>query len=362
MRNRRNSDEEDHGSQPISQSGTSRFVLKAEESAQQKKQKDESSRLAIAPGNAEDEERPSWREGSDEPEDSKPALTLAPGCDAEFASEVARDNASADGTTTVSQMDGTVVAEKVDASDEDVRRRIKEEKLAEMQDRIEQEYERRRKEREAAEVQVVPSTNKKILIWASVGFVVAVIAVVVAITVGGNSNEPSQPVPSPQPSLSPSMSLQPSLSYRPSSEPSKTPSFEPSMVPTTVEFNTLRSALQGYFNDTTFPVSDAQKEALSWLENEDGLSASLQSDPDQLLDRFLAVVIYFATRGSTWIESANWLSDTPTCDWEGLTCDVNGRIESMELGMRLIFLPYFVVSVVSHVAVHVSNYDASRKR
>ena len=48
-------------------------------------------------------------------------------------------------------------------------------------------------------------------------------------------------------------------------------------------------------------------------------------------DREPLVALYNATDGGNWNESANWLSDAPLGEWEGVTTDGDGRVTKLEL-------------------------------
>ena len=54
-------------------------------------------------------------------------------------------------------------------------------------------------------------------------------------------------------------------------------------------------------------------------------------------DREALVALYNAMDGGNWNESANWLSDAPLGEWEGVTTDGDGRVIRLYLsGYRLI--------------------------
>ncbi len=48
-------------------------------------------------------------------------------------------------------------------------------------------------------------------------------------------------------------------------------------------------------------------------------------------DREALVALYNATDGGNWNESANWLSDAPLGEWEGVTTDGDGRVTQLDL-------------------------------
>ena len=48
-------------------------------------------------------------------------------------------------------------------------------------------------------------------------------------------------------------------------------------------------------------------------------------------DREALVALYNATGGENWDKSANWLSDAPLGEWEGVTTDFDGRVTELSL-------------------------------
>ena len=48
-------------------------------------------------------------------------------------------------------------------------------------------------------------------------------------------------------------------------------------------------------------------------------------------DREALVALYNATDGENWDRSANWLSDAPLGEWEGVTTDDDGRVTRLQL-------------------------------
>jgi len=49
------------------------------------------------------------------------------------------------------------------------------------------------------------------------------------------------------------------------------------------------------------------------------------NSPRKILERF-----YYATNGDDWAEKSNWMSADNICDWEGVYCNVQGDIESLD--------------------------------
>ena len=54
----------------------------------------------------------------------------------------------------------------------------------------------------------------------------------------------------------------------------------------------MTSVLASFFNDT-FPSSDLQQQALSWLVDDDSYYTSvMEAEPDELMERFVMVLFY----------------------------------------------------------------------
>lgn len=60
-------------------------------------------------------------------------------------------------------------------------------------------------------------------------------------------------------------------------------------------------------------------------------TASLTVEPTAVFAKRVLTSFFYATVGSNWARSDNWLSDMPLQDWYGLTVDDNGRITSLQL-------------------------------
>jgi len=72
---------------------------------------------------------------------------------------------------------------------------------------------------------------------------------------------------------------------------------------------------------TPFPNSVLQEEALNWLVYED--MAKIPEGPVetyQLLQRYISAVLYFGTDGPNWFNNSMWLSFTSVCEWDGISC------------------------------------------
>lgn len=64
-------------------------------------------------------------------------------------------------------------------------------------------------------------------------------------------------------------------------------------------------------------VSSPLLNALSWVVLYDK-----DNTQEWLTARFVMAVVYFANGGTAWTSSANWLTDQPVCEWEGVICRI----------------------------------------
>jgi hypothetical protein len=60
------------------------------------------------------------------------------------------------------------------------------------------------------------------------------------------------------------------------------------------------------------------------------------TDSTILLERYIAVLFYFATQGDGWTDQTGWLSENPLCSWYGLECTDEGFLRGMDLGTCLL--------------------------
>ena len=139
--------------------------------------------------------------------------------------------------------------------------------------------------------------------------------------------------PSSQPSTGPSYSQSGSPSASASASPSESPSLS------------RRTRLSNLFVSYNVSIEDLetlsspQYFALDWMADED--STDLQDDlsDDELVERFVLVVIYYATGGATWGNNrTNFLNSTrSTCSWKddgsgrGVGCNDEGSVAILVL-------------------------------
>jgi hypothetical protein len=135
------------------------------------------------------------------------------------------------------------------------------------------------------------------------------------------------------PTISPTLSPPEGSAFRPSIMPFPVavmvPTSSPQPVvtssPSSIRYYEMRQALLTISNeDDLDDESSPQYQAMEWLVNSDGL----QLDPVPsygLYQRYIAVVLYFATEGELWKQQFRFLTNTSICSWNtddgrGLFC------------------------------------------
>ena len=72
--------------------------------------------------------------------------------------------------------------------------------------------------------------------------------------------------------------------------------------------------------------------ALVWLASEFAEArGNIFKFYEPIPSRFLLALLYFVWDGRHWSENINWLSSKSECDWHGVSCNENGKIESLSL-------------------------------
>jgi hypothetical protein len=103
----------------------------------------------------------------------------------------------------------------------------------------------------------------------------------------------------------------------------------------------------GRFIDFLIPISgaevfedegSAQYRAAEYIANVDDFTSEL-TELEELDERYAAITLYYATGGDLWNQcflgdtvcAAPWLTGG-VCDWEFVSCNVGGRVTSINLG------------------------------
>jgi hypothetical protein len=69
-------------------------------------------------------------------------------------------------------------------------------------------------------------------------------------------------------------------------------------------------------------VTDPYAAAARWLAYQDPSKAKTHLE---ILPRFVLATTYFANQGASWHANQGWLSASHVCEWEGISCDHDGR-------------------------------------
>lgn len=125
----------------------------------------------------------------------------------------------------------------------------------------------------------------------------------------------------PKSTASPTISPAPTITASPTVTPAPTP------VP---RFEYLSALLTPISPNIGWPLSD-QETAMIWMISRDPSDWSQQTDA-QLIERYIIVLIYFATEGDLWDTNFEWLSGLTVCDWYGVVCNVDGFVSDLVLG------------------------------
>jgi hypothetical protein len=128
-----------------------------------------------------------------------------------------------------------------------------------------------------------------------------------------------------------------------SSEPTQAPttftqapslSSQPTLGPT--EKLTLESFLfQTLTDDGTLTAQDTpQNLALLRLEETNpDLDPNVLADQVEITQKYALNVLYYTTEGESWVNSTDWTTASPTCDWFGIECDATDRIRVVDVNL-----------------------------
>jgi hypothetical protein len=72
-------------------------------------------------------------------------------------------------------------------------------------------------------------------------------------------------------------------------------------------------------------LSSPQYKAFDWMTNNDSIDLQSTLSEDELLERFVLVIFYFATNGENWFDQIGFLNPWTThCSWNSYTDFVIG--------------------------------------
>jgi hypothetical protein len=72
------------------------------------------------------------------------------------------------------------------------------------------------------------------------------------------------------------------------------------------------------------------------MANQDPLDWSVLTT-QSLIQRYVMVLLYFATEGDLWYTNLEWLSDLSVCDWFGVACSLGGFVSDLVLDNNGLF-------------------------
>eukprot|EP00537_Pseudo-nitzschia_pungens_P003841 CAMPEP_0172362330 /NCGR_PEP_ID=MMETSP1060-20121228/5961_1 /TAXON_ID=37318 /ORGANISM="Pseudo-nitzschia pungens, Strain cf. cingulata" /LENGTH=1378 /DNA_ID=CAMNT_0013084815 /DNA_START=167 /DNA_END=4302 /DNA_ORIENTATION=- len=132
--------------------------------------------------------------------------------------------------------------------------------------------------------------------------------------------------PSRSPTDTPSRSPTDTPSRSPTDTPSRSPTRTPSRSPThTPSVNTLRptpylsskeETILKISGDSVFNTSSPQHAAYDWILTQDPVNSDSDSSTEQeVTQRYIAVLFYFAMNGYDWIDQYGFLDESHVCGW-----------------------------------------------
>ena len=191
-----------------------------------------------------------------------------------------------------------------------------------------------------------PSTSHRRLLMAIVGVIVLVVIIAVAAVVSKSQKSKKEDDNSPTPTIS-------DWDYLVDLFSTTSPSGRPEEGS-----NNENTSNGGGFTDleTLLDESSPQYQALHWLANVDTLyrdsedptvsTTKIQSIFKRYLsERYALAVLYYSTNtnigegdddngdgGSGWIDDMKFLSNTSICEWDGITCNSQDYVLTLEIG------------------------------
>lgn len=109
----------------------------------------------------------------------------------------------------------------------------------------------------------------------------------------------------------------------------------PSAAPTFVsrEFVLELESVSG--SDALSEPGSPQRRAIGWLSSID--QSGMEADDSELIQRYVLVVLYFATEGEKWVERENWLSPSlHECQWgSAISCKTDPSNRQIVTGLDL---------------------------
>jgi hypothetical protein len=98
----------------------------------------------------------------------------------------------------------------------------------------------------------------------------------------------------------------------------------------------IPTRLATLFDQALQDLSSPQYEAFDWMTNNDSTDLQSTLSVDELVERFVLVLLYFATGGESWEDQAGFLIPFNThCSWNsgelGVVCNDEGSVVTIDL-------------------------------
>ena len=127
-----------------------------------------------------------------------------------------------------------------------------------------------------------------------------------------------------------------------------TPTLNPTISPSTVKFWERMQGLQNLLYPLSGPSlldsTSAQHQAFQWLLNDDSLAlyAGVNETDIMIQERYLLMLLYFATNGPKWNNQHNFTTGSQHCQWtldegKGISCNTAGHVTLIVLSSNNLF-------------------------
>jgi hypothetical protein len=146
------------------------------------------------------------------------------------------------------------------------------------------------------------------------------------------TSAPTMPTPEPtMATTAPTATMVPTSSPSDSKQP--TSSLVPTLSPTTTAAKTkyLANLVQGF--SPNYNSQHPQDVAFAWLTLRNDQILWLDLTDEELTERYIMAIIFFATNGNFWILREEWMSSSlHVCDWYGVECTKENLVSNLDLG------------------------------
>jgi hypothetical protein len=121
--------------------------------------------------------------------------------------------------------------------------------------------------------------------------------------------------------------------------PAPPPVAGPTLPPAEAEarFDIVADVVRSMSGDSIEDASTPQYSAVAWLAGADPANMDFSNATvNDVVQRYIGALLYFATKGEKWDERLDFLSALPVCDWheksDGIYCDDDGFISAIDFG------------------------------